>query len=268
MSNQENCLTLINVFPVDPEKQQQLIAILTEAAEQTMQLQPGFLSAQIYRGLSGTYVANYVRWRSREDFDRMWQQPEAQKHVGKVHTVARGNPQLYELCNTVMGVSREPVDDKSVPQPHPALSAEHDILISKPWEQCFQLCSALDRWPDFMPAVRTARILRESYGDQEIELTAEFGNQILTWRSRREILQDQKTIRFWSLTPRHPIKSLSGQWFFEPTADGTTRVRVAHTFELHDPLQETVVRAGISRNMIGDLKGMKNYMEKINEFSR
>lgn len=257
MSNQENCLTLINVFPVEPGKQQQLIDILTEAAEHTMRLQPGFLSAQIYRGLSGTYVANYVQWRSREDFDRMWQQPEAQQHVGKVHTVARGNPQLYELCNTVLGAAQGAADEKSK-----SLSAEHDILISKSWDQCFQLCSALDRWPDFMPAVRTARILRESHGDQEIELTAEFGSDILTWRSRREILQEQKTIRFWSLTPRHPIKSLSGQWFFEPADASTTRVRVAHSFELHDPTKESAVRAGISKNMIGDLQGMKNYMEK------
>jgi ribosome-associated toxin RatA of RatAB toxin-antitoxin module/quinol monooxygenase YgiN len=262
MSNQENCLTLINVFPVEPQKQQQLIDILTEAAEKTMRFRPGFLSAQIYRGLSGAYVANYVQWRSQEDFDRMWQQPEAQQHVAQVHTVARGNPQLYELCSTVAGVSPHSVGKKSEPQPCPVLSAEHDILISKSWEQCFQLCSALDRWPDFMPAVRTARILRESHGDQEIELTAEFGSQILTWRSRREILPEQRTIRFWSLTPRDPIKSLSGEWFFEPADNAMTRVRVAHSFELHDPLQEAAVRAGISRNMIGDLKGMKNYMEK------
>ena len=261
MSNQENCLALINVFPVEPQKQQQLVDILTEAAEKTMRFQPGFLSAQTYRSLSGAYVANYVQWRSREDFDRMWQQPAAQQHVAQVHTVARGNPQLYELCGTVVGASQDSACEASVPQPLQSLFAEHDILISKSWDQCFLLCSDPDRWPDFMPAVRAARILRETHGDQEIELTAEFGTQILTWRSRREISPERKSIRFWSLTPRHPIKSLSGEWFFEPTENAMTRVRVAHTFELHDPLQESTVRAGISRNMIGDLKGMKNYLE-------
>jgi len=258
MSNLENCLTLINVFPVEPEKQQQLIDILTQAADKTMRHQPGFLSARVYRGVGGAYVANCVQWRSREDFNRMWRQPQAQQHVAEVHTVAKGNPQLFELCNVIEGVPEQPADSS---QPN-VLSAEHDIVISKSWQQCFELCSCLDRWPEFMPAVHKARVLRESNGDQEIELTANFGKDVLTWRSRREILPDAKTIRFWSLTPRHPIKALAGEWFFEPAGEGKTRVRVAHKFELADLIQEAAVRARISQNMIGDLNGMKNYMEK------
>jgi ribosome-associated toxin RatA of RatAB toxin-antitoxin module len=160
--------------------------------------------------------------------------------------VATGNPQLYELCNITVGV----------------LSAEHDIVISKPWEQCFEVCSALDCWPEFMPAVRKAQIVRQTKEDQEIELTAEFGDKVVTWRSRREILPDLKTIRFWSLTPRYPIKALAGEWLFEPANSEGTRVRVSHQFELVDPAQEATARAGISRNMIGDLQGMKNYMER------
>ena len=85
----------------------------------------------------------------------------------------------------------------------------------------------------------------------------------LIWgRSRREILPEAKTIRFWSLTPRAPIKALAGTWFFEPEGRRKTRVRVAHKFELADLAQEDAVRARISQNMIGDLTGMKNYMEK------
>lgn len=259
MSNLENCLTLINVFPVEPEKQQQLIDILTQAADETMRRQPGFLSARVYRGVGGAYVANCVQWRSREDFNRMWRQPQAQQHVAEVHTVAKGNPQLFELCNVIEGVPEQTAESSSQAN---VLSAEHDIVISKSWQQCFELCSCLDRWPEFMPAVHKARVLRESNGDQEIELTANFGNDVLTWRSRREILPDAKTIRFWSLTPRHPIKALAGEWFFEPAGEGKTRVRVAHKFELADLIQESAVRARISQNMIGDLNGMKNYMEK------
>jgi ribosome-associated toxin RatA of RatAB toxin-antitoxin module/heme-degrading monooxygenase HmoA len=260
MSNLKNHLTLINVFPVEPEKQQQMIDILTQAAGKTMRYQPGFLSACVYRGLAGTYVANCVQWRSREDFNRMWRQPQAQQHVAEVHAVAKGNPQLFELCNLIEGVLQETTESDA--QTNTVLSAEHDIVISKSWEQCFELCSCLDRWPEFMPAVHTARILRESNGDQEIELTANFGNEVHTWRSRREILLESKTIRFWSLTPRHPIRALAGEWFFESAGNGKTRVRVAHEFELDDLTQEDAVRARISQNMIGDLNGMKNYMER------
>jgi ribosome-associated toxin RatA of RatAB toxin-antitoxin module/heme-degrading monooxygenase HmoA len=261
MSNTENPLTLINVFPVEPANQQRLMEILAQAAAQTMRHQPGFLSARVYRGTSGAYVANCVQWRSYEDFNRMWQQPEAQQHVAEVHTVARGNPQLFELCHVIEGLPEESHAGNGA-QLNPVLSAEHDIVISKPWKQCFELCSSLDRWPKFMPAVHKARILRESHGDQEIELTANFGSEVVSWRSRREILPDAKMIRFWSLTPRPPIKALAGEWFFEPTGKRKTKVRVAHKFQLADLTQEAAVRARISQNMIGDLNGMKNYLEK------
>lgn len=142
------------------------------------------------------------------------------------------------------------------------LHAEHGIVIAKPWEECFALCSALDRWPEFMPAVRSAKIVQQSDNEQEIELTAEFGERILTWRSRRQILAGSRMIRFWSLTPRYPLHHLAGEWSFEPAAGGATRVRVLHEFELADPSRESEVRAGIRRNMMGDLEGMKQFMEK------
>lgn len=261
MSNTQNSLTLINVFPVEPANQQRLIEILTEASTQTMRHQPGFLSARVYRGISGNYVVNCVEWRSQEDFVRVLQRPESQQHVADVHTVAKGNPQLFELCHVIEGLP-EALQAGNGTQPESTLSAEHDIVISKPWKQCFDLCSNLDRWPNFMPAVHKARILRESHGDQEIELTANFGSEVVSWRSRREILPDAKMIRFWSLTPRYPIKALAGEWFFEPASEGETKVRVAHQFQLADLTQEAAVRARISQNMIGDLIGMKTYLEQ------
>jgi ribosome-associated toxin RatA of RatAB toxin-antitoxin module/heme-degrading monooxygenase HmoA len=251
MKTQEKALTLINVFPVEPGNQSQLIEILTRAAEGTMRYQPGFLSAHLYRGIEGTYVANCVQWRSREDFNTMWGKAEVQLHVAEIHTITKGNPQLYELCNTTMGADAGET-----------LTAEHEIVIDRPWQQCFDLCSDLGLWAEFMPAVRDAKVVKQEGDDQEIELTADFRGQVLTWRSRRQILPDLKKIRFWNLTPRHPIKLFGGEWLFEPAGDRETRVRVEHKFELADPSQEAVVRAGISQNMVGDLKGMKKYMER------
>lgn len=251
MNSQEKVLTLINIFPVEQEKQAQLIEILTRAAQGTMRYQPGFISAHLYRGIKGDYVANYVQWRSREDFNTMWGKPEVQSHVAEIHTVTTGNPQLYELCNVTMGAEAE--------EP---LTAEHEVTIGRPWQKCFDLCAELGLWAEFMPAVRGAKVVSQTGDDQEIELTADFNGQLLTWRSHRQILPGLKKIRFWNLTPRHPIKKFSGEWLFEPEGTGETRVRVEHQFELADPSQEPLVRAGISRNMVGDLQGMKKYMER------
>ncbi len=43
------CVTLINVFTVEPAKQQRLVEILVEATESTMRSLPGFISANIHK---------------------------------------------------------------------------------------------------------------------------------------------------------------------------------------------------------------------------
>src|SRR5581483_1324641 len=102
MKNNE--ITLINIFQVEPEKQQQLIDIMIRTADQTVRYLPGFISAHLYRGLDGTRVANYVQWRSKEDLDRMRETPEMKKHIDEIHTITSGNPLLFELCNVTEGV--------------------------------------------------------------------------------------------------------------------------------------------------------------------
>lgn len=104
VSTESKPVTLINMFPVRPEQQQEFIEVMIQTAEETARHQPGFISAHLYRSLDGKLVANYVQWRSKEDLDRMRQSPEMQKHVEAIHKITRGNPNLFELCNVTMGV--------------------------------------------------------------------------------------------------------------------------------------------------------------------
>src|SRR2546430_9972704 len=53
--------TLINVFSVAPDHQQELANVLIEATEHTMRQQPGFISANIHTSLDGRHVVNYAR---------------------------------------------------------------------------------------------------------------------------------------------------------------------------------------------------------------
>ena len=48
-----NVVTLVNVFTVEPDKQNELVAVLTEATQKTMKHLPGFVSASIHRSLDG-----------------------------------------------------------------------------------------------------------------------------------------------------------------------------------------------------------------------
>ena len=76
-----NLVTLINVFTVDPERQQPLVDLLVRATDETMSKLPGFISANIHRSLDGTRVTNYAQWRSQADFEAMLRNPEAGQHM-------------------------------------------------------------------------------------------------------------------------------------------------------------------------------------------
>ena len=90
-------VTLINVFTVEPAQQQRLVDLLVEATEEVMRHLPGYVSANIHRGLDGRHVANYAQWRRREDFEAMLRDPLAQSHMQAAARLAAFAPQLYEV---------------------------------------------------------------------------------------------------------------------------------------------------------------------------
>ncbi|HYY88664.1 MAG TPA: antibiotic biosynthesis monooxygenase family protein, partial [Chloroflexota bacterium] len=67
----QDVVTLVNVFTVRPERQQQLADLLVDATRTVMNRLPGFVSANIHRSLDGTRVVNYAQWRRVEDFEAM-----------------------------------------------------------------------------------------------------------------------------------------------------------------------------------------------------
>ena len=91
-------VTLINVFTVEPETQQQMVDLLVEATETVINRLPGFVSANIHKSLDGTRVANYAQWRSREDFEAMLANPEAAAHMRAAAQIARFDAHLYEVA--------------------------------------------------------------------------------------------------------------------------------------------------------------------------
>jgi quinol monooxygenase YgiN len=92
-------LTLINVFSVAPERQQELATLLIEATEHTMRHLPGFISANIHTSHDGRRVVNYAQWRSREAFDAMLRHPDARPHMTRAAAIATFEPILCEVAH-------------------------------------------------------------------------------------------------------------------------------------------------------------------------
>lgn len=61
ISKDNQVITLINVFTVEPENQQRLVEMLVEATEKTMKHLPGFVSANIHKSSDGVRVTNYAQ---------------------------------------------------------------------------------------------------------------------------------------------------------------------------------------------------------------
>jgi len=94
-------LTLINVFTVEPEKQEQLVSLLIEATEQTMKHMPGFVSANIHRSLDGKKVVNYAQWENMAAFEAMRKHPEAIPHMKAAAALAQFEPILCEVSDAI-----------------------------------------------------------------------------------------------------------------------------------------------------------------------
>lgn len=99
-SSPNKLVTLINVFTVEPAKQQQLVDLLVHATEAAMRHVPGFASANIHRNLDGKKVVNYAQWRSVEDFEAMQKNPAAKPHMEQAAALAKFEPGLYEVVDT------------------------------------------------------------------------------------------------------------------------------------------------------------------------
>jgi hypothetical protein len=101
ISQDNQVVTLINVFTVEPQNQQRLVEMLVEATERTMKGLPGFVSATIHKSLDGVRVANYAQWRSSEDFEAMLKNPEATAHMKPIMEIAQFDAHLYKVVESM-----------------------------------------------------------------------------------------------------------------------------------------------------------------------
>jgi quinol monooxygenase YgiN len=100
IATENNYLTLINVFTVDPENQQKLIELLTLATDGSVKNITGFISASLHKSTDGTKVTMYAQWRSVEDYQHMRNNPTASPYLEQALEIATFAPGMYEVVKT------------------------------------------------------------------------------------------------------------------------------------------------------------------------
>jgi quinol monooxygenase YgiN len=91
-------ITLINVFAVTPEKQNELIELLTDVTEQNVRHHKGFISASLHRGIDGKKVTMYAQWASVDDYETMRRNPGPAPALEQALKIATFDPGMYEVA--------------------------------------------------------------------------------------------------------------------------------------------------------------------------
>jgi len=102
--DKSSIVTLINVFTVNPAKQQRLVDLLTRATDGFVSRAPGFISSTLHRSVDDTKVTMYAQWRSAEDYQSMRQDPGPLPFLEEALTIAKFEPGMYEIVRTFLPI--------------------------------------------------------------------------------------------------------------------------------------------------------------------
>jgi len=90
--------TVITTFEMTPGTCHDLLDALTEAYEQCISRQPGFIAAALHVNDAQTRIANYSQWEKREDFMDMLRTPEMRERNRTIGALCRSfEPVMYEV---------------------------------------------------------------------------------------------------------------------------------------------------------------------------
>ncbi len=90
--------TIITTFEVAPGDCDALVDLLTEACDDFVRRQPGFVAVAVHVNDARTRIANYVQWQSREHFQAVQRTDEMQAYVRRFLELAKDyQPVLYDV---------------------------------------------------------------------------------------------------------------------------------------------------------------------------
>ncbi|HEY9039951.1 MAG TPA: antibiotic biosynthesis monooxygenase family protein [Roseovarius sp.] len=91
--------TVLTTFEMTPGTAQDLLDALTEAYDQFISKQPGFIAAGLHINDAQTRIANYSQWKRREDFQAMLRSDEMRRRNRDIHSLCRSfEPVMYDVA--------------------------------------------------------------------------------------------------------------------------------------------------------------------------
>ena len=106
---QTDILTVVNVLNPKLEEQQKVVDLLQKGMSDTMQYQPGFISANIHKSLDSSHVLVYAQWRDSASLQEAVKLIEAGKAPSMMEVFSIGNREYhpYEVVSVHKSVERK-----------------------------------------------------------------------------------------------------------------------------------------------------------------
>ena len=90
-------VTLINVFVVEPDDQAKLMKLLKEGTETFFSKEPGYIATSFHASRDGRRVVNYGQWRSAQDIEGFRSKPEIGEYFKRVKELAQYESVVCEV---------------------------------------------------------------------------------------------------------------------------------------------------------------------------
>ncbi|HEU5017657.1 MAG TPA: antibiotic biosynthesis monooxygenase family protein [Pseudolabrys sp.] len=95
----DGIVTQITTVHVDPGKQDEALALMTERAK-FMATQPGFVSISLHRSADNGHIVNYIQWADRKQLEAAHHAPEFRKRWPEFGRMTEEiEPSLYDVVH-------------------------------------------------------------------------------------------------------------------------------------------------------------------------
>ena len=91
--------TLVNVFTVEPENQQNLVRVLKEGTVAFFSKQRSFISPRVHTSNGGRRAINYSQWRSAESIEAFRADPYFAPYAQRIAALAKAETILCDVVD-------------------------------------------------------------------------------------------------------------------------------------------------------------------------
>jgi quinol monooxygenase YgiN len=98
IAKNNDVITVVIIFAVEPVRQQELVDIVIEFLETTVKYQPGFVSSSIHKSIDGVRVMNYAQWKTQADYQAFINNTEVQAQGKKLSNFQLHEAHVYEVA--------------------------------------------------------------------------------------------------------------------------------------------------------------------------